>query len=319
MSAVLLAALLLQAADRPPSALIEDLRADTPAIRSAAERELARRGLAVLPEILRVLAGEWPDLPGRVDELVRQLSRKDWRDRDAAMKALAALGSRAVDRIAHHETTEDPEVRWRLRTAKAEIEERRDVEAAADRRRDAALCTLLGEIGDASCLAPLQAQLDATPSSAVRLAAVEALGRRRDLMTEAQAAAATEGALRALSVSEETTERFLLVRTIGQLRSPAAIRPLQGLVEDPAEKNVHLKRNSMWALSKIGTPEAIAAIVRSLELGDPYLREGAAHVLEPIAGNRFGFDARADAAANADALKRFREWWSTKHGKPWEE
>ena len=52
---------------------------------------------------------------------------------------------------------------------------------------------------------------------------------------------------------------------------------------------------------------------------DVYVRQGAAAALEELSGDGFGYDPRATAEANLEAVGKFRAWGAAKYGKAWED
>ena len=111
----------------------------------------------------------------------------------------------------------------------------------------------------------------------------------------------------------------MLLKALGRLGAPGAARPLAALLADRSEKNVHLKRSCMAALASIGRPRGVRAIVDALASDDVYLRQGAAAVLEELAGGSFDFDPRKTPEENRAAIEKFRAWGASKYGKAWEE
>jgi HEAT repeat protein len=309
---------LAQTADEKASALIDQLRNDDAAARRKALDALVEIGKPAVPAILRTLAEEAPDLPAKVEGLVKKLAAKEWKERDEAMKGLARIGRRAVDSLKPHADVADPEVAWRVRTALAEIEEGRPREVAMDHLRNAALCEALGFLGEGSAAAPLVKELSGSPSAEVRLRAAEALGRLRATMGGAQADEAAEKVVEFLGSGQTTDRRARssLVKTLGLLRSAAAVKALSAMLRD--DRDLHVKRLAMIALMAIGDAAGAQAVVKALESEDPYLREAAMTVLSGPAGGTHGFDPRKDAAGNAEALGKFRAWWEKAHRKTWE-
>jgi HEAT repeat protein len=318
MAPLLALLILLQDPDAKAGALIGDLRTDDAIARRAAVEGLLDLGKACVPAILRTLADETPGLAARVEELVGKLNEKDWKTRDEAMRALSRIGRRAIDFLKPHAENANAEVRWRVKTALAEIEELRPRESALDFARNAALCQVLGLVADPQAVKPLSKQLLESGSADVRLRAGEALGLLRSAMTDADADEACEELIKLLGASKDRRERSLIVKTMGLLRSASAVKPLSSLVESKAERDVHLKRNAMAALAAISDAGGLAAVVRALESEDVYLRDAASCVLAPLIGET-GFDPRLEVKANADAVKKAKAWWAKKFGKSWEE
>jgi len=111
----------------------------------------------------------------------------------------------------------------------------------------------------------------------------------------------------------------VLLKALGRLGAPAAVRPLAALLADRSEKNVHLKRSCMAALAAIGQGKGVRAVVEALGADDVYVRQGAAAVLEELAGETFGYDPRATADQNQPAIEKFKAWGASKYGKAWGE
>ncbi len=67
-------------------------------------------GLGLLPAVF----ADGPAAPSSVEQLIRQLGSRDFKVRDAATRALAALGADALPALQKGRATDDPEVRRRL-------------------------------------------------------------------------------------------------------------------------------------------------------------------------------------------------------------
>jgi HEAT repeat protein len=109
----------------------------------------------------------------------------------------------------------------------------------------------------------------------------------------------------------------MLLKALGRLGSPGAVRPLSALLSDRSEKNVHLKRSCMAALAAIGQGRGVRAIAEALSSDDVYLRQGAAAVLEELAGEAFDYDPRKSPDENRAAIEKFRAWGASKYGASW--
>ena len=308
----------LQDPEAKAAAFVDEMRTEDITVRRKALDGILAIGKPAVPALLRALADETPGLKERVDGLVGKFSSKEWKERDEAMRSLVRLGRRAMDFLKSHVEETDAEVLWRVKTALAEIEEQRPRESQLDFVRNASLCLALGQIGEGAAVGPLLKELTRTQSGEVKLRAVEALALLRASVSDTQADEASEEAVKLLASSRDRRERTLLVRSLGRLRSRAAVQPLKSLLEK-SERDVYLKRNAMQALVAIGDWSGVAAIVRCLESEDIYLRDATIEVLAPMAGGDQGFDALKEPKENAGALKKFHDWWAGKSGKLWED
>ncbi len=319
-SALFLAVALRQ---EDPDRLVDRLRTEDPSERRRATQELLRAGAAALPAAVRALAKEAPDPAPRVAELVARLSSRAWKERAEAMRDLARMGRPARAALEGHAASGDPEVAWRVRTALAEIQERAEREEQLEELRDTALCEVLGELGDARAVGPLLRILlaggAADPRPELRRRAAEALGKLRGAMEPAQADQAAGRVLAMLERTPAAREKSALVKALGDLRAPAAIRPLAALLADRSEKDLNLKRACLAALAVSGDPRGAKAVVDALLADEVYLRQGAAALLEELSGAPSGFDPRLTAEENRAAIEKLRAWWSKKFGRPWEE
>jgi len=129
-------------------------------------------------------------------------------------------------------------------------------------------------------------------------------------------------ASRVLQVLERTAgplEKSMLLKALGRLGAPGAVRPLSALLADRSEKNVHLKRSCMAALAAIGEARGVRAITAALSSDDVYLRQGAAAVLEELAGTSFDYDPLKSPEENRAALDKVEAWGASKFGKSWQE
>jgi hypothetical protein len=204
---LLLGALLQQPPANAPEipALIENLKANEPAVRREALETLVERAAEALPIVLATLADEHPGIDQQVDDLVKRLAAKDWKSRDAAQQELVRLGRHARARLEKHAGSDDPEVAWRVKAALAEIEEKRQDEGEANNVRDACLFEFLGRAGDLKGVPPLLKRFGVAAGDArqmsgaeidVRVRVLEALGRLRKGLSTEQADAAAELAYR---------------------------------------------------------------------------------------------------------------------------
>jgi HEAT repeat protein len=319
MSASMLALLVVGSPfQEDPERLVERLKAEDAAERRKASEELRRRGAAAVPASIRALERAAPDPAPRVAELVRRLSSKAWKERDESMRELARIGRPGRAALEPHASSGDPEVAWRVKTALAEIQEHSGREDLLEALRDAALCELLGELGDRRAVGPLlKALWDPRPEIGRR--AAEALGKLRGGMEAGQSDQAAERILAMLEQSASARDKSLLVRALGGLRAPGAVAPLAALLSDRSEKNIHLKRACVAALAASGDARGVRAILDALGADDVYLRQGAQAALEELSGGPTGFDPRRSPGENRAALEKLRAWWSRKFGRPWEE
>lgn len=315
-SATLLLALVLSQSG--VDALIEDLKTEDPARQRKALEDLSRQGAAAVPAVLRAIENVNPGLAERVAALVRKLSSKKWMERDEAMQGLVRMGRYAKAALAEHENAGDPETAWRVRAALAEMTDRAGREELLEEYRNAALCEFLGGAGDARAVKALARLVGKSPAR-VQVKAAEALGRLRGALEPAQADEAAERVLEAMERTREARLRGVYIRALGALRSEVAVRPLSGLLADKSEKNLHVKRSCAASLAAVGTAPALRAVILALSSDDPYLRDGAAAALEPLAGEVPGFDPRSGAAENGAAIETFQAWWSRKFSRAWEE
>jgi HEAT repeat protein len=321
-AALLLGAVALLGRGQDVGTLLEALRSEDPAERRRALEALRARGAEAVPAAARALSSASPDPSARVADLVRALASPDWKERDRAMRELARLGRPALGALEAQAGAADPEVAWRVRTAAAEIRARAGREERADELRAILLCEFLGEAGDSRGVPPLLEILNAGPPGGrpeLRRRAAEALGRLREHLSPAQAAEAAERVLAMLETAPSPRDRSLLVKVLARLGTPAGVRPLAALLADRSEKNVNLKRSCMAALAASGDPRGLRAVIETLSDPEVYLRQAAAAVLAERAGEDFGFDPRATAEENREALGRARAWWSRTFGRPWED
>lgn len=310
MSRLALLLLLAPFQDSVPD-LLERLKAPEVEVRRRAQEALALRGAEVLEPILKLLSEEGVSLEPSVREAAARLSSPVWKERARAEADLLALGRRALPWLDPLAASPDPELAWRSRAAAGEIRSRGGEESKQEDLQAAALCELLGGLGDARGLPHLLKILgSAVPPERleVRLRAVEALARLRERMSPAQAEEAAERAAAVLDRCTGTPEKARLLRALGGLRAPGVIRPLTVLAHDKAEKNIHLRRSALIALASLGTGPALRGVARGLESEDPYLRHAASRLLEDKAGRAFGFDPLAGAEENRPALMKVQAW-----------
>ncbi|HXG62010.1 MAG TPA: hypothetical protein VNO22_11575 [Planctomycetota bacterium] len=321
MAAWVLGAAALLGSVQDLEALFESLRSEDPAERRGALEALRARGAEAVPAAARLLAASSPDPSGRVAELARRLASPDWKERDRAMRELAGLGRAALGALETYAGAADPEVAWRARSAAAEIRARAGREERADELRAMLLCDFLGEIGDPRGVPSLlEVLLSGAPDRRpeLRRRAAEALARLREHLAPAQAKAAAERVLAMLETAPSPREKSLLVKVLARLGTPVGVRPLAALLADRSEKNVNLKRSCMAALAASEDPQGLRAVIEALSDPEVYVRQAAAAVLAERAGGDFGFDSRASAQENREALARVRAWWSRTFGRPWE-
>ncbi len=322
MSPAIILSLLLQlgpaAVQEGPQAALDRLGSDDPAERRRAQDELFRRGAEGVSLALQALETSAPDPAPQVERWVKQLSSPKWMDRDEAMRALVGLGRPAKGALEAKARSGDPEVAWRVRAALAEVQERAGREDARDEARNLAICELLGESGDARGVAPVLRFLE-TGGPELKLRAAAAAGRLRDRMDGAQAEEAAGRVLGLLDKASGPLPKSVVIRALGRLRASPALRPLAQLVADRNERNVHVKLAALAALAEGGDPRGLKAVVDALLMDDPYVRQGAAGVLERVSGAPLGFDARAGIEENRAAIEKARAWWAKRAGREWED
>ncbi|HLY10628.1 MAG TPA: HEAT repeat domain-containing protein [Planctomycetota bacterium] len=320
-AAVILPLLLLQAGDSPES-LLERLRTEDPAARRQAQMALLRQGAPAVTGLLLALETASPRPEEEIAALIRRLGSPAWKERNAATQALVRLGRAAVPSLEAQLAYADPEVAWRIRASVAEIREKAGQDEQAEELRAAAICDVLGQAGDRRAVAPLLRLLAADPPAkrtALKVRACQALGLLRASMTEAQTGEAADHVVQVLERVPSPLDKGILIQTLGVLGAANAVRPLAALLADRSEKNVHLKRSCASALAAIGQARGMRALVDALGADDVYVRQGAAAALEGPAGELFGYDPRASAEENREALGKWRAWGAAKFGRAWEE
>ena len=311
---------LLPFQDADVDRLLERLRTEDAAERRKAQAELAALGAGAVPAMIRALESASPRPEEEVARLVRRLGATSWKERSEATQALVRLGRTAVPLLESMIAGADAEAAWRLRSAILEIREKAGQDEQLEELRAAALCDLLGHSGDARAAAALLKLLAADAPEKrpqLKLRACQALGLLRGAMSGAQGEEAADRVLQVLERTAGPLEKSMLLKALGRLGSPGAVRPLAALLADRSEKNIHLKRSCMAALAAIGQARGVRAIVDALSADDVYLRQGAAAVLEELAGESFGYEPRAASDANAAAIEKFRSWGASKYGKAW--
>ncbi len=298
---------------------LERLKAPDAAERRRAQDALALRGAEILEPVLKRLSEAEASVEPAVRAAAARLSSRVWKERARAEADLLNLGRRALPWLEPLGASPDPDLAWRARAAAEEIRAREGEESKREDQAAAALCDLLGGLGDARGLPYLLGILGTgapTERLDVRVRAIEALARLRDRMTPAQAEEAAERAAAVFDRCAAAPEKARLLRALGGLRAPGVIRPLTVLAHDKAEKNIHLRRSALAALAALGTGPALRGVARGLESEDPYLRHAAARLLEDKAGVAFGFDPLAGAEENRPALMKIQAWGRTLPG--WE-
>lgn len=321
IAAVALLALLPAQAGDSVDALLERLRTDDAAVRRQAQLGLVRIGPGAVPALLRALESVSPRPEEEISRLLKRLESATWKERNEATEALVKLGRPAAVLLEARIASADPEVAWRLKAAIAEIREKAGRDEQAEEVRAAALCDVLGQVGDGRAVAPLLRLLAAdAPSKRIplKLRACQALGQMRGAMDGTQAEEAADRVLQVLERAPGALEKGLLIKTLGRLKVASAVRPLSALLTDRSEKNAHLKRCCISALATIGDPKGLRAIVEALGSDEVYVRQGAAAALEELAGDAYGFDPRLNPEESREAAAKFRQWGAGKYGKDWE-
>jgi hypothetical protein len=302
--------------------LLERLRTEDAGERRRAQAELIRLGADAVPAMLRTLASASPRPEEEVARLVKRLESPRWKERSEATEALVRLGRAAIPVLEAKIAGADAETVWRLKSAVAEIREKAGQDEQLEESRAAALCEALGQAGDGRAVVPLLKLLEAdAPEKRIplKLRALQALGLLRATMSAGQAEEAADRILQLLERISSPLDKATLFQSLGRLGAPSAVRPLAALLSDRSEKNVHLKRSAMSALAAIGQARGVRAIVDALSADDVYVRQGAAALLQELAGEVFGFDPRATPEENQPAIEKFRSWGLTKYGKSWNE
>jgi hypothetical protein len=302
--------------------LLERLRTEDAAERRRAQSELAALGAEAVPAMIRTLETASPRPEEEVARLAKRLASPSWKERSEATQALARLGRSAVPVLESLIPAADAEAAWRLRSAIGEIRDKAGQDEQLEELRAGALCDLLGQSGDGRAAAALLKLLAADAPEKrlqLKLRACQALGQLRTAMSAAQSEEAAERVLQALEKTAGPLEKSMLLKALGRLGAPGAVRPLAALLADRSEKNVHLKRSCMAALAAIGQGRGVRAIAAALAADDPYLRQGAASVLEELAGESFDYDPRKSPEENKAAIEKFTAWGAAKYGKSWED
>jgi HEAT repeat protein len=275
-----------------------------------------------VPAIIRALERASPRPEEEVARLVKRLGSQSWKERSEATQALARLGRGAVPVLESMIAGADAEGAWRLRSAIAEIRDKAGQDEQLEELRAAALCDVLGQAGDGRAVAALLKLLAADGPEKrpqLKLRACQALGALRASMSGAQAEEAADRVLQVLERTAGPLEKAVLLKALGRLGAPGAVRPLAALLADRSEKNIHLKRSCMAALAAIGQAGGVRAIVEALSADDVYLRQGAAAVLEELAGESFDYDPRKTTEENRTAIEKFRAWGVSKYGDGWKD
>ena len=314
----LLTLLLLQ--DPSVESLLDQLRTEDAAERRRIQADLVRRGAAAVPAMVRALESASPRPEEEVARLLQKLTSASYKERSEATAALVRLGRAAVPLLEARLAAADPEAAWRLRSAVAEIKEKAGQDEQAEESRAAAMCDVLGQSGDGRAAAALLKVLSADGPEKrpqLKLRAAQALGLLRGVMTGSQPDEAADRVLQVLERIPGALEKAMLLKALGRIGSPAAVRPLAALMADRSEKNVHLKRCCAAALAAIGRPGGIRAVVDALGADDIYVRQGAEAALEELAGQDFGFDPLATAEENRGAIAKVHAWAAAKYGKAW--
>ena len=298
---------------------LERLRSFDAAVRQAAERELAEAGAKAVPALRRALARDADPIEPRVDALVKKLSASSWKERDEAARALVRLGRAARPRLQAHENSTEVEVAWRVKSILAELKELEPAEAAGGVYRDAAICRLLGAAkdgGSAGIILGALAGLEGAPAEGaldLRLSVLGALADLRPSLTAEQAERATEEGLKLVGEARHRRTTGFVLRSLGRLKSPSAVKPLAALLENATVKDLHVKRGALAALAALGSREAMRVVIDALKSPEPYLREAALQILSAEGLPNPRYDP-AEGPASDDVHARIRTWWETKTG-----
>jgi HEAT repeat protein len=283
-------------------------------VRQAAERELAEAGAKAVPGLRRALARDGEPVDPRVDALVKKLSASSWKEREQATRDLVLLGQPARSRLSTYENAADVEVAWRVKSVLAELKEKETEEAAAGAYADAAICRLLGAAGDGESAGLILGALkgvEGTRAEAaldLRLSVLGALADLKPALTAEQAERATEEGLKLLREQRHRRTMGAVLKSLGRLKSPAAVAPLKALVDEEALKDLHVKRGALAALASIGRPESMRVVIDALKSSEPYLREAALQVLAVSGLPAADYDP-ASGPASEEIRRRLLEGW----------
>jgi Uri superfamily endonuclease len=179
-----------------------------------------------------------------LDELLEMLFSGTEDNREAAAVALGQVGVAAVERLADMLVVADPDVRWWAARALAEVGKNGAVgpllSALEDADPDVRACAALalGRIGDDAAAPALAGRL-ADESAFVASIAADALSMIGEPAVQALTSQLTE---------ESPHVRLLAVRALGRIRSPSAVGPLFGVLEDPSYLVRHYAREALEAL-----------------------------------------------------------------------
>ncbi len=301
--------------EEPLQKAFDGLRVQDKKRRLAAEEQIRAAGKAALPFALRALEGGDPGVKKRVDLLVKKLSLPSWEERDRAMRDLIEIGFPVLSLLEDHYGTPDPEVSWRLRVIQARLRETIVRGKEDENRRKVFLLEVIGNTNSRKAV-PLLLEYLEDPEFAIQIAAARSLSRLVGLMKKTEVDATAGRVVDLLRGRTRALDRARLVRILGRLGAPVSVKPLAGLLLDQGEPDVHLLRNVLVALSKIGTAAALHAVICCIDDARLYIRYAAQQVLEEISGRKSAFDPRG---GNKDAATLYRKWWEEEFGKSWTE
>lgn len=297
--------------DAEADAWLEKLRGRESERREAVER-LKSMGAAGLPGVLHALRGGGEGLEERVNEIVTRLSSPEWKVRDGAGRELASLGEGARKILEKLQKNSDPEVAWRIRAALAEMQKKEREREGVECARLAALCEILGEIGNDECLPDL-IRLGGHPQGTIRLQAALALGRCGAGRPSPKAAEEIVACLiRILSEERDPRAQALLLRSLGRFPSPGAFEAIRRVALDSRQKDVSLRETAVRVLATLGTAEAWESVLEVLSDESPILRDASCEAVVGAAGSSFGFDPQKVPAGQEEALRKIRGWWEGK-------
>lgn len=287
----------------------EEIFAMIGALRNDADREaralaLTALGKPAVAPLVRYLSGERPGLADRVAKSIEALAAESWDDRDRAARELATIGVDAKPFLQERLKGSATEIRWRISQVIAAIERQEKGERGRIHEQEAAICAILGRIGDASCSKVLGDTLG-HPEGAVRIAAAEAIG--------ALALKACAGKLEQATAGKPWREQCALVWAMGRVKSSSSTPVLIALLKE--SKNLQLSAEIFRALVVGGEREGVRAVVDALGAPDAFLRAVALKAVATVAGEDFGFDPLRDVAEQRAAVEKTAAWWEKRYPK----
>jgi HEAT repeat protein len=302
--------------------LVEALEMPSPVLRAGICEVLGRIGKPrVAPAVVEVIDDESPLVreqairclgrlgePGSMNAVIDRLGDGDGRVVAAATKVLAGFGMVAT-----------PFLLNRLKHSRS-------------RQMRTNILTVLGKADDPRAMLSL---IDFLSDSffRVRRAAADALVEHGEAAVGAVAEllalpkVAVDPLLRSAREDDNKRMRLRAIRSLGELKNPKTIEPLQMLAEDPdeaiartAEEALLKVQGATWAryyaanvLGRIGSPRGVKPLLSVLGDPSPIVRYGAVRALGRISGKNVAgplalvLVSDADAAVRAEAAKAVAE------------